>query len=227
MAKQTVDNKRLMPYRFIGSLLLISAISIGMLLTRIADSDSGRYSFLIWNLVLAAVPPALAWWLADRIRQYGWLKWQQVALSLLWLVFLPNSFYLVTDLIHLQSNFEADLLFGITILMSFIMAGLIFGFLSVFYIHREIVKRLGEGYSYLIVGAIFLLVSFAVCLGRYTRWNTWDILLRPAGLLFDVSDRLINPTIHLQTYQTTLTLFLLLFSSYIVVWEAARLMRAK
>lgn len=215
----------LSPKRFIASLALFSVVSCGLLITRMVSSDSSRYGFLIWNLVLAAFPLLLAWWLAGRIRKLGWAKWQQVVLTLFWLSFLPNSFYLITDLIHLRSNYEADLLFDITLLVSFIVAGLIFGIASMFIVHKEIIKRTTERYAYAWVGLMFLAVSFAICLGRYTRWNTWDILLRPAGLLFDVSDRLINPIVHLQTYQTTVTLFLFLFCTYIVVWEAARLLR--
>jgi uncharacterized membrane protein len=215
------------PYRLIISLALLCGVSAILLISRMLDTSSFRYTFLFWNLFLAFVPVLLGWWLNLRIRQFGWLKWEQILLSILWLVFLPNSFYLITDLIHLRPNYEADLLFDITVLMSFIIAGLAFGFLSVYFVHTEIIKRFREKYAYLIIAGLFLLVSFAICLGRYTRWNTWDIILRPAGLLFDVSDRLINPGFHAQTYLTTVTLFLLLFSSYLVVWESARFLRGR
>lgn len=156
---------------------------------------------------------------------FGWLKWQQVTLTTLWLAFLPNSFYIITDLIHLRVNYEADLLFDITLLMSAILAGLIFGYLSVYTVHRELLKRFSERTSYGLISIIFLAASFAICLGRYTRWNSWDIILQPAGLLFDVSDRLVNPDAHLLTYQTTLILFMLLIAGYAVVYEAARFLR--
>lgn len=214
------------PYRFIISLAFLSAVCIGLLILRIAFTDSLRYTFLFWNLILAAVPVLVALWLVKRIKQYGWLKWQQLALSLLWVVFLPNSFYIITDLIHLRPNYEADLLFDITLLTGFIMAGVMFGYISVYLVHLEVIKRTRERLAYGYIGALFLIISFAICLGRYMRWNTWDLLLRPAGLLFDISDRLINPYTHLLTYQTTIILFLILFSGYTVVYEATRLLRA-
>lgn len=215
------------PNRLIASLTLLSSISIGLLIIRVAVTDSYRYGFLIWNLFLGFIPVLLAWWLVNRIRKYGWSKWQQIVLSLAWLVVVPNSFYIITDLIHLRANFEADLLFDAGLLVSFIIAGFMFGYISVYMLHQELLKRVTMKGSYLIVGVLFLAISFAICLGRYSRWNTWDIILRPTGLLFDVSDRFINPSIHAQTYQTTVTLFLLLFSVYIVLFEAARLLRAK
>jgi uncharacterized membrane protein len=144
-----------------------------------------------------------------------------------WALFLPNSFYIITDLIHLRPNYEATLLFDITMLMGFISAGLVFGFLSVYLVHGELSKRLNGTRAYGLVGLLFLAISFAIYLGRFTRWNTWDVLLRPAGLLFDVSDRFIRPDVHTQTYQTTIILFLVLFSLYGVIWESTRLLARK
>ena len=213
------------PYRYIGSLALLSGLCVTLLIIRMATTSSLRYGFMFWNLFLALVPLLLAWWLVVRVRRYGWRKWQQVVLTAAWVTFLPNSFYLVTDLIHLRPNYEADLLFDITMLMSFISAGFAFGFASLYLIHCEILKRTSELRAFGFVGLILLASSFAICLGRYTRWNTWDILLQPVGLLFDVSDRLINPAAHLQTYQTTVILFLLLFVCYLVIWEAVRWLR--
>lgn len=225
MADKKSNNPVPSARRFIASLALLSFVSCGLLLARLFSSDSSRYGFLAWNLFLAAIPAVLAWWLAGRIRKFGWANWKQAGLTLLWVSFLPNSFYLITDLIHLQPNYEADLLFDVTLLMSFIISGFILGIASMFIVHKEIIKRTSQRYAYAWVGLIFLAVSFAITLGRYTRWNTWDILLRPAGLLFDVSDRLLNPGVHFQTYQTTVTLFLLIFCTYITVWEAFRLLR--
>lgn len=224
MAVKKYSNPEPSPIRFILSLALLSAVPCLLLISRMIASSSSRFGFLFWNLFLAAVPLIIAWWLAQRIPKFGWAKWQQVGLTLLWLSFLPNSFYIVTDLIHLRPNYEADLLFDIVLILSFITAGLVFGLISVFIVHKEIVKRVSQNRAYAWVGLIFLAVSFAVYLGRYTRWNTWDILLRPAGLLFDVSDRVVNPGLHAQTYQNTLVLFLLIFALYIFVWESARLL---
>lgn len=215
-----------LPYRLVASLAFLVLVCIGLLGTRVIFSDSLRYSFLFWNLFLAISPVLIAWWLVVRIREHGWLRWQQILLTSAWVLFLPNSFYIITDLIHLRANYEADLLFDIVLITNFIVAGLLFGFISTYLVHMEIVKRVRERWAYGLIAVLFLAVSFAVYLGRYTRWNTWDIILRPAGLLFDVSDRFINANAHSQTYQATLVLFLLLISSYAVVYELARLLRS-
>lgn len=204
---------------------LIAAVCVCLLTTRILTSESLRFTFLYWNLFLAFIPLPLAWILHKRISRYGWWHWKQALLTVAWVGFLPNSFYLITDLIHLRPNYEADFLFDITMLTSFIVAGLVYGYASVYLVHSQLLLRFRERSVYSILAILFLAVSFAICLGRYTRWNTWDILLQPAGLLFDVSDRVINADDHLQTYQTTIILFLVLLALYTVIYESIRFIR--
>lgn len=208
---------------FIGFFISVAALcllSVGLLLARIVGTDSMRYIFLLWNLILAAVPLFLAWWLVVRVRKYGWLKWQQLGLSALFLGFLPNSFYLITDFVHLRETNEASLIYDVVLLASFMWSGLVLGYISLFIIHDELKKRLNDRQAMSIVVATFLSVSFAIYLGRYTRWNTWDILMQPFGLLFDVSDRFVNPSVHTDTYVTTAILFLIITSLYMVVYKA-------
>ncbi len=188
-------------------------------------SDSMRYIFLIWNLVLAAVPALLAWWLAERLKTQGWLAWPQLLITLVIIAFLPNTFYLITDFVHLRQTSEASLYFDVILLSSFVINGIILGFLTVYMLHRQLLKRFTEKNAMLSVMFILFLASFATYLGRFTRFNTWDILLRPAGLLFDVSDRFINPSQHTDTYIATITLFAVLSTAYLVFYTATKLIR--
>ncbi len=214
-------------YRFTAAIGLSCAVSVGLLAVRIEASESMRYSFLLWNLVLATLPALLAWWLVLRIDEHGWLRWQQILLTIVWLSFLPNSFYLITDFIHIRETYEASLIFDIVMMTSFVLNGLIFGFLGIYMVHQRLIKRFKAKWAISIIMLVILMCSFAAYLGRYTRWNSWDIVLRPAGLLFDVSDRFVNPAAHEQTYMTTLLFFGLLASVYLVVWEATQLLKRK
>lgn len=211
--------------RFIASVAGLCAVSVGLLVARVISSDSSRYIFLLWNLVLAAIPALLAYWLVQRIREFGWLKWQQLAITAGLLAFLPNSFYLVTDFVHLRDTFEVSLIYDVVLLASFMFTGLVLGYSAVYLVHRELRKRFAGVDALIIVGILFFTTSFAIYLGRFTRWNTWDLLLQPAGLLFDVSERFVNPSVHADTYVTTVTIFLLLFCLYMVIYQAIRLAR--
>jgi uncharacterized membrane protein len=193
---------------------------------RSVESQSDRYWFLIWNLFLAWLPLGFAWLLVRQLKVTRWLSWQNIVLSVLWLGFLPNSFYLVSDYIHLHETGEVSLLYDIVMFTSFIFNGLVAGFMSLFLVHRELLRRFDPRKTHAVIVGILLSCSFAIYLGRSLRWNSWDVLVNPAGLLFDVSDRVVNPGAHPQSFVTTITFFLLLSSMYYVVWELVRALRA-
>lgn len=210
-------------YPLASALLLSSAVSVGLYGLGALHYDLGWYWFLNWNLFLAWLPLGLALWLATYLKKHALLSWQAAAISLMWLGFLPNSFYMVTDLIHLQTDFITSSLFSAVMIFSFAANGLILGFISLYIVHKLLLKSLPKTQAHALVGAVLLLSSFAIYLGRYLRWSTWDVLVNPAGILFDVSDRVfINPASHPQVFVTTAIFFALLGSVYLVMWQAIR-----
>jgi uncharacterized membrane protein len=212
-------------HRVVFALIISNGLSVLLFVFRVVGARDFRYWYLFWNLLLAWLPLLFAWWLVKRLPRTRWLSTGNIILSLLWLGFLPNSFYLVSDLIHLQSTGEVSLLYDAVLFFSFIFNGYVSGFMSLYLVHRELIKRLERSTAHAIVGAVILLCSFAIYLGRNLRWNTWDVLVNPAGLLFDVSDRLINPIAHPQVVVTTLTFSLLIGTMYAVVWQLVRALR--
>lgn len=209
------------------AIALSNLVSVVLFFFRAVGAENFRYWFLFWNLLLAWVPLALAWLLTKDLRIERWKSGSNILLTVLWLLFLPNSFYIVSDLIHLHLTGEVSILYDAALFTSVIFNGYVFGFMSVYIVHRELLKRLKAKHAHIIIAGVFFLSSFAIYLGRYLRWNTWDVLLHPIGLLFDVSDRFINPTSHPQAFSTTVIFFLMLGSMYMVLYELARLIRSK
>lgn len=221
-----VEVKRQWPH-LSGTLFISSLVSIGLLMVRNILNLNNHYTFMIWNLFLAWIPLLLVMWLLRRLHRERWSSWPNIALSVLWLGFLPNSFYIVTDYIHLARIPTIDLVFDTVMLTSFVVTGLLLGFVSLYLFHCELRKRLPARTSNRFVGLILLLSSFAIYLGRDLRWNTWDLFLNPAGILFDVSDRLISPFRHPEMYLTTLSFFVLLGMFYIITWNVANAPRVR
>ena len=201
------------------AILLSNLVSLLLFGLRVAGADNNQYWFMFWNLFLAWMPVLFAWTLVDRLKSQSWKEPVPVLLSVLWLGFLPNSFYLMSDLVHLQSTGDIGLLFDIVLFLSFIWNGLLAGIISIVMVHRQLVKRISADFTTLIIASVLLVNSFALYLGRSLRWNTWDLLANPAGLLFDVSERIIHPLSHPQAFLTTLTFFVLLGSIYMVIWS--------
>lgn len=205
-------------YRVLGAISFSYGVSVMLFLARSYDAGNPRYWFLLWNAFLGLLPLMFALFLRRLLRQKSWLRWQSILVTLLWLGFLPNSFYLVTDLIHLHQTGEVSLLYDVTLFTSFIINGLIVGLMSVFLVHSELLRRIRRREAHVLVGAVFLACGFAIYLGRYLRWNSWDILLNPAGILFDVSSQFISPATP-GILATTLSFFLLLSASYVVAFN--------
>lgn len=213
----TVKTKQLL-----FALGLSSIGSLILFMVRMLAGDSVRYWFLNWNLLLAWLPLVFALILRVRLLANSWLTWQSLLLTGLWLGFLPNSFYIVSDFIHLHVSGEVSLLYDIVLFISFTWNGFILGFSSLYLVHKELLKKVHRRDAHLLVGVVLLLCGFAIYLGRYLRWNTWDVLVNPAGLLFDVSDRLIN--LQPQMFTTTLMFFVLLASMYAFIWRVASIL---
>jgi uncharacterized membrane protein len=181
--------------------------------------------FLLYNLALAYIAPLLAWWLVVRLKKSPWLSLPNIVLTLLWLGFLPNSFYMITDLIHANLTIGVDLLYNLVMVMLFIFNALAAGFISLYLIHTALLKRFYYRYAHLIIGLVLLACSFAIYLGRYLRWNSWDVITNPAGILFDVTDTIISPSTHPEVFATTISFFVLLLSMYVVIWQVLRAFR--
>lgn len=154
------------------------------------------------------------WWLRSLLYTTPWSRFGPVALTALWLLFLPNSFYLVTDLIHLEPSTSISYLYDMVMLTSFVLTGVIVGMMSIYLMHMALRRRLGPRGVYITLGAVFLLSSLGIYFGRFLGWNSWDIVVNPVGLLLDVGDRLVYPTQHQNTYTTTLLFFVFISGAY-------------
>lgn len=203
----------------IRAILLSNLVSVVLFGLRFVGTEKTQYWFMFWNLLLAWVPVLIAIALVKKLKTSSWKEPVPVILSVLWLGFLPNSFYLMSDLIHLRSTGDIGILFDVVFFLSFIWNGLLAGFISLILVHKKLIERRNANFAALVIATVILLNSFAIYLGRSLRWNSWDLLANPAGLLFDVSERIINPFSHPQSFVTTLTFFVLIGSMYAVVWN--------
>src|SRR3954469_8730483 len=113
------------------SLALASGLCLGALLARWAYSDAGAYAFMSWNLFLAWLPVIAAVAVYDGQRR-GARPRVLIPIAALWLLFLPNAPYLLTDFVHLGSRDDAPIWFDIVLFGSFAWTGMLLGFLSIF-----------------------------------------------------------------------------------------------
>lgn len=155
-----------------------STVSVTLELTRELLLDAPFFHFLLWNLVLAWIPALLALRIRAAYRG-GRAVLPLVPLGVLWLLFLPNAPYIVTDVVHLRALEHVSLLYDLPMLAVFSATGLLLGFLSLYLVQSVVRARLGEAWGWLLVAATIPLAGIGVYLGRVLRWNSWDLLVRP------------------------------------------------
>lgn len=130
----------------------------------------------------------------------------------IWLLFLPNAPYIITDLLHLKISVAHLLWLDILVIMSFALNGLILFYLSLLDMKKLLTTFINKKrVSFLMIGILFL-SGFGVYLGRFLRYNSWEILSNPKLLLVDIINIAINPFTHQEAW-----LFTILFGTFLSV----------
>lgn len=178
-------------------------------------TGSSGFIFLNWNLFLAFIPWALSSLLIikENIQKY------KIAIGIIlifWLLFFPNAPYILTDLLHLRRLRNMPVWYDLLLILSFAWTGLFFGFLSLLDIEKILSKKIKPFYVKIITSILLFIGSFGVYIGRYLRWNSWDIITRPLHLIYDIGERVINPFDHQTTWG--LTIFMGIFLN-MVYWS--------
>jgi uncharacterized membrane protein len=169
-----------------------------LLAGRVWRSHQLTYAFLVWNLFLAVIPAvAGAFVLTARATAVRW-TW-----AIVWLLFLPNAPYIVTDFVHLVPRPPIPLWYDVALLLSCAGTGLLLGYSSVADVQDAVTQRFGAAAGWLIAIAALLLSGFGVYLGRFLRWNSWDPIANPAELLNRLGGYGLNPLSHPRTVAVT------------------------
>ncbi len=200
-----------------AALALLSLFSIALVWARYAYSQEPRFEWVLWNLFLAWIPFGLAIVVYDRHRA-GARPASLLTLGALWLLFLPNAPYIVTDFKHLAPSGSVPLWFDIVVIAAPAWTGLLLGFLSLYLVQAVVRELAGGAAGWLVAIGSLGLASFGVYLGRVLRWNSWDVLTDP-GLLAQLDGVLVDP--RAQAMTILLSGFLTL--SYLVLYAFMRL----
>ena len=179
----------------------------------LVNSRGSTFLFLIWNLFLAWIPYWIALSLQPLYNRYPSKIWSGLLLFL-WLLFLPNAPYIVTDLLHLRPRPPVPLWYDLLLLFSFAWTGLILGFLSILEVQQFLKNKVGERKAQLLPFLIIPLISLGIYIGRFQRWNSWDIFFHPFDLLQDILEMCIHPFSHLSAIGLIIVLTGLLLISY-------------
>lgn len=171
--------------------LLASALVMSSLLLvfRIKLNKSFFYLFLVWNVILAIIPYAITLYLsATKLTKFKLGFWFCV-----WLLFLPNAPYILTDLLHLRVSNTHFMWLDILVILSFAATGILLFYLSLNDMKNLLKQYFKKAYIKKSITLIIFLSSFGVYLGRFLRYNSWEILSQPQNLFSDVLNMVLHP----------------------------------
>ncbi len=214
------------------ALLAASSGCLVMTVLRGLVTGSIRYVFLLWNLFLAWIPYVLSLLIVRMWSRPGPSALRRPAVvgtGLLWLFFYPNAPYILTDFIHVIQvpvrirpershpliTENAVLWYDIILNSAFAFVGHIVGLISLMILHRAIRERLGNRIAWGFATAATILGGYGIYLGRFVRFNSWDIFRRPADTVPVALSNLLNP----KALLFSLAFGFFIFLTYLIVWS--------
>lgn len=158
--------------------LFFLVISFGIRYYNLSGPD------LIWNMVLALI--ALDFAVITVVIKKKLLR---VLAGGMWLFFYPNTFYMLTDIVHMHFTstvlWDKQSLILYLLYVSSILFGVLCGIES-FNLITGVLRLNSYILRLLFIGGLSFVSSFAIHIGRYARLNSWDIATRPMTVIHEL-----------------------------------------
>ncbi len=205
------------------SLVLSSLYALGLYVGRAVYSGSPQiYANLVWNLFLAWVPYLFSM-LSDGLnRLFPRRWWLHPIPGIIWLLFYPNAPYILTDFFHLQARPDMPMWYDILLLISFSWTGLFLAMASMRTMQRVVRFYVGNFLSWVFALLALATSGVGIYLGRFERWNSWDIISDPHRIILDVLRPMLNPLESLRFFGVSILFAVFLLICYLIIKETAR-----
>lgn len=161
------------------------------------------YGMLLWNIILATLPLFFMSRMVRNLNNHR--KFRGILSFTLWLAFFPNAIYMITDFIHISNDkliwsvrsapyeglnstrYSMEILKWSKLLVISLGAvyALMVGLESLSRLYEHLRNSIGGFRSLISIALISILSSFGVFIGRFLRFNSWD-LLKPGVLMGQV-----------------------------------------
>jgi uncharacterized membrane protein len=168
------------------ALAAVSAIAMGLVGTRILLSQSLKHGYLAWNLFLAWLPVILLSRVRAHLANPRFASLEVLDPGNRVAAFSPER------PVHFHRphaprtpkprTFLVDL---VLIVMTAWTASLV-GFLSLYVMQTLVSRRYGWVTGWGFAAIVSGLVGLGIYIGRFLRWNSWDVLVNPFGIARDM-----------------------------------------
>lgn len=170
--------------------------------------------YILWNILLAFIPFFISFILLSLSKEKKLSKIIFIVGFILWMLFIPNAPYIVTDFIHLGEIRSVPMIYDVFLIFSSASVGLMLGFHSFFHIEQIIKTKYSPRVTSLIMSLIMIIISFGIYLGRFMRFNSWDVFVNHTSLIKNVWKIFSQSTANTEVYLYTGLFFFFLSLSY-------------
>jgi len=209
----------------VAAMSFASAICCVLVAGRMLWTANLGYGFLIWNLFLAWLPLVFALLAREHFQPGQRPGGCGLGLAAAWLLFLPNAPYIFTDLVHLTNRYFAHFWMDLAIVLSCAFTGLILGFVSLYLMQSIVTRMLGRLAGWAFVAIAAGLCSFGIYLGRFLRFNSWDVIAKPGRLAESLGAIATGQTGHPHQLAFLVTFALFLFLAYVLLYALIHMPR--
>jgi len=178
------------------TLSLSIAFTLLLLVARVFRSDSIAYVFYPWNICLAVVPI----FFSRRLANYTAISWKSMLLLAGWLLFFPNAPYIATDVLHFCNRPGVPIWYDLILVLSAAWTGLIAGFISLMQVDSFISRYVNNRWRIVMIVVFIFAASAGIYLGRFLRFNSWDIVTHPVSLVRVTASHVFRPLQHIQAW---------------------------
>jgi len=209
------------------ALTFASAASVGLVVARIMRTGRLSYSFLVWNLFLAWLPMVFALLACERYHKTSGRDWRFLGLGGAWLLFFPNAPYIFTDLIHLTRSFYPYFWVDLSLILLCALTGLVLGFVSLYLMQSVVERMLGRAVSWLFIAAVAALTGFGIYLGRFMRFNSWDVVFKPRQVYYGIGNWVADPLASSTSLAFPVLFGTFVFITYLMLYALTHLQPAR
>lgn len=188
---------------------ILMLFSFAILYVRISITKTMDFLFLVWNVFLAIIPFIITMYLSQKKH----LSKLSVCFAfVVWLLFLPNAPYIITDLFHIKTSSYQNIWIDTLVISTFAISGMLLFYFSLFEMKRILLRFLNKTITEAIIIGTITLSAFGVYIGRFLRYNSWEILSNPQQLFNDMFSMVLHPVDNKNVW-----LFTSAFSLFLVI----------
>jgi len=200
--------KKIIPKPIIPLLIFIIILSI----LRVFIWGRLGALYILWNVFLAFIPFIISLILIEFIYEKKLTKAFLLIGIFLWILFIPNAHYIITDLIHVGEVRQVPDIYDAFLLFSGALIGLFFGLYSLSHMEQIIKARFSNKIASIAMPIIFLLIGFGIYIGRFMRFNSWDFFSNYSTIFRSFNEIFLNKYNYIGVFVYTI-----LFASFVYV----------